>query len=719
MRKDLAQPLGTALAVLALASCGGGEDPPTGPPPPTSISLTSGGNQVGQVGQALGLPIVIRVSAGSQASVGTQITLLVTSGGGSLSRSTATTDGNGTVSVIWTLGGVTGPQTATATVGNLPPLQIQATAEVGPPALLAPTGGNSQFAVVGRPVAVKPRVTLTDAFGNPVPGRTVTFSVILGGGTITDPVQVTDGNGRAELGSWTLGPAAGLNRIRATLDQGLSAELVATGTPAVLSLLEGNNQSVNAGTTVPVAPAVLALDGDGNPLPGVAVTFQVDGGGGRVTLGSQTTDAQGIARVGGWILGLAPGENGLTATAVGVPAVRFTATGVLATPAGMTAPDGTGSSGLVGNFNAARPTVRLTDANGHPVAGIPVTFDVASGGGTVASLSPALGLAGSLAGATAVTDFDGRAVLGAWRLGPDPGAQSVVASAEGLAPITFTAVAEPIPPPQFNIEIRWVGTPPSQSQQAAFTSAVARWQEIILGDIDDIEVNLPASDFGCYPALNETIDDLVIYAQVTNIDGLGGILGQAGACLIRSDTKHSIVGRMQFDSADLIGLEGQGRLADVILHEMGHVLGIGSLWQLHGLVVGAGGGEPHFIGGAARSAWTVAAQTLGFTGSIVPIENTGGAGTRDVHWRESVARNELMTGFINQGVNPLSAITVGSLRDEGYVVNDAVADEFTLSALLQGLAAPSFELRESPLPGPILRLDRGGRVVGVLPRIPF
>ena len=40
---------------------------------------------------------------------------------------------------------------------------------------------------------------------------------------------------------------------------------------------------------------------------------------------------------------------------------------------------------------------------------------------------------------------------------------------------------------------------------------------------------------------------------------------------------------------------------------------------------------------------------------------TGGAGTRDGHWRESVLANELMTGWINAGSNPLSVLSVRSL----------------------------------------------------------
>ena len=40
--------------------------------------------------------------------------------------------------------------------------------------------------------------------------------------------------------------------------------------------------------------------------------------------------------------------------------------------------------------------------------------------------------------------------------------------------------------------------------------------------------------------------------------------------------------------------------------------------------------------------------------------------------RESVLGSELMTGFLNPGENPLSAITINSLRDEGYLADGQV-----------------------------------------------
>jgi hypothetical protein len=77
---------------------------------------------------------------------------------------------------------------------------------------------------------------------------------------------------------------------------------------------------------------------------------------------------------------------------------------------------------------------------------------------------------------------------------------------------------------------------------------------------------------------------------------------------------------------------------------------------------------------------------------LVPLENLGGPGTRFAHWRESVFETELMAGFADP-VSPLSAVTVGTMRDLGYVVNDVPADPFDLGAALR---APS--LQAAPLP---------------------
>jgi hypothetical protein len=72
------------------------------------------------------------------------------------------------------------------------------------------------------------------------------------------------------------------------------------------------------------------------------------------------------------------------------------------------------------------PAVRVFDDRGTGVEGVTVTFTVTSGGGSVT-------------GATAVTNFDGVATVGSWKLGNAAGANVLTATAEGLKPVTFTA----------------------------------------------------------------------------------------------------------------------------------------------------------------------------------------------------------------------------------------------------------------------------------------
>ncbi len=95
----------------------------------------------------------------------------------------------------------------------------------------------------------------------------------------------------------------------------------------------------------------------------------------------------------------------------------------------------------------------------------------------------------------------------------------------------------------------------------------------------------------------------------------------------------------------------------------------------------------------------------------VPVANTGGTGTADAHWHEADMGRELMTGFINESsINPLSAITVGAMKDMGYVVDLTKADTYTVSPTLRISPDRLFRLREIPMPPPI-RVDARGRIV--------
>jgi len=130
-------------------------------------------------------------------------------------------------------------------------------------------GGNGQSAVAGTAVTTDPSVRIVDAGGNPVSGLTVTFAVATGGGAITGNTDITDADGVAEVGSWTLGSTPGANTLTATCagiasPQQLTFTATGTSGPAVrIALNAGNNQSAVAGATVPIAPSVKVTDAGG------------------------------------------------------------------------------------------------------------------------------------------------------------------------------------------------------------------------------------------------------------------------------------------------------------------------------------------------------------------------------------------------------------------------------------------------------------------------
>jgi hypothetical protein len=226
---------------------------------------------------------------------------------------------------------------------------------------------------------------------------------------------------------------------------------------------------------------------------------------------------------------------------------------------------------------------------------------------------------------------------------------------------------------RFNIAFKFV-EPPTDRQREVFEAAAARWERIIIKDVPSFTPTIEGggplpSFFSEEPLVNvgETLDDIIIEVLLAPIDGPGRILGRAGPRFVRTDDFLTISGIMQFDSDDLGFLDELDLFEEVIIHEMGHVLGVGTLWNvapfgfprtlLEGTVE-----NPYFNGKMANVHW----NAEGGTGEL-PVEGIQeGPGTRFSHWDEDILKNELMTGFLNLGENPLSRITAGSLRDLGY-----------------------------------------------------
>jgi hypothetical protein len=206
----------------------------------------------------------------------------------------------------------------------------------GGPATVEIVQGDGQVAHAGSPLADSLVVRLADQGGNGVPGRTVSWIVSSGGGSVTPGAVTTDAEGLAAA-QWILGHSPGPNTLNAFVSGVGQVTFTAMasgggggggGEASTLELIEGNDQSAPAGKRLPVQPAVRVIDAAGEPVAGYDVTFAVTGGGGTVGHAVQTTNGDGIART-DWTLGPTPGTNTLEAQAgslQGSPAV-FTAEG--------------------------------------------------------------------------------------------------------------------------------------------------------------------------------------------------------------------------------------------------------------------------------------------------------------------------------------------------------------------------------------------------------
>ncbi len=480
-----------------------------------------------------------------------------------------------------------------------------------------------------------------------------------------------------------------------------SATISVSQVPAQLVKVSGDQQFDTTAGTLPASIVVQVNDSTSHGIRGVIVTFDVTQGGGNVSAAVDTTDFGGRVST-SWTLGPGLGANALSATAAGSGItgnpLSFGATAVAA-GSGQTVNvfAGDGQTGLTGFSVNVPPAVVLRDGLGTPLAGKSVTFAMTGGGG-------------NLLGASATTDANGVARVGSWSL--TAGANSLTATVNDTGviignPVSFTAMGAAA---AYHIDVRFP-VAMSPARQAVFTTAAARWESLIFGDVPDVPVNFTTGVCGVTQPVTGTVDDIVIFAILDSIDGPGNILGQSGFCVSRLSSHLPLIGVMEFDTADVAGLESSGRFGLVIEHEMGHVLGYGTEWNALALLSGGGGSDPHFVGAQALVAFDGNGGLNYSLGAKVPVENTGGAGTRDAHWREAVFKNELMTGFINAGANPLSVVTTASMGDLGYLVNYAASDVYVVPAPPVATRGTMLVLGNDILRMPVMEVDAAGRVV--------
>jgi hypothetical protein len=477
------------------------------------------------------------------------------------------------------------------------------------------------------------------------------------------------------------------------------------------------DQQATVNTPVPSLPTVRAEDQYGNPVNSAAIVFTIVQGNGSLLGAQQSSNSLGVATVGAWTIGTAIGQQIVTATATGAQPAVFSVNALAGPPVDLVRVVGDNQAG-VANLNISTPPgVRVVDAFGNPVGNVPVTFTPGPNSGTVT-------------GNTVLSEpSNGTAFVGSWRLGTAT-TQTLLATSSAI-PNKTTTFTTTVTVSAFNVDVRFVGDA-SLPVRTAFANAVAKWRQVIVGSIGSVNnVNIPAGPDAnaCgpwTPALTGTVQNTIIFARIDSIDGpgtpeAGNILGQASPCYVNGNA-IPFLGFMEFDKYDVDLLVARGQFEKVVLHEIGHVLGIGTIWNFRRTLLNTSiMNDPYYVGNGARAQFA-AINTVTYSGNPVPVENTGGTGTANSHWRTSVMQRELMQGFAVNQVQPLSRITVGSLQDLGYTVNLTAADAFSLTAALRsgfGFDAtsgipyrdlvPDIEIKQQRADGSIVRFPRNTR----------
>ncbi len=200
---------------------------------------------------------------------------------------------------------------------------------------------------------------------------------------------------------------------------------------------------------------------------------------------------------------------------------------------------------------------------------------------------------------------------------------------------------------EFNIEVNFLG-----EWDATLAEAVTHAADFL----SDLIQNNTALDSSA---------DLTIDMALIDIDGESGALGSSTVTDTWGDSYTPSESLIEFDVADATSYYEQGLWDDIVLHEMIHSLGFGTVWQNEGIVEVT----------TDESGETVAeysgesASALEPTEAEAPVvETDGGTGTAYGHWDEEAYDNELMTGTIDEN-NYLSDMTYGALEDLGYEID--------------------------------------------------
>ena len=191
----------------------------------------------------------------------------------------------------------------------------------------------------------------------------------------------------------------------------------------------------------------------------------------------------------------------------------------------------------------------------------------------------------------------------------------------------------------FDIEFVFLD-PFTDSQKNVFPIVARRWTWVITEDLPDYELTRGWSgqcgDQSFEIPAGERIDDLRIYVTSFDSDDFPGIAGRGGPNLLRDNTHLPVLGCIDL---------AKGANDITILHEIGHVLGFGPVWDDLGLYQNPPDGDEHFNGPLAIAAFNDAGGwnytgKKGAVGEFGTLEEFCVPGRTDELWRRTVPERD-------------------------------------------------------------------------------
>ena len=276
---------------------------------PGAIAVASGSPQSAAAGAAFAQPLeAVVLDAYGNPLQGVLVTFVAPASGAAaaLSSPSATTGADGKASVTASAGTQAGSLLVAATAPGVSAPALFSLANLPGPAvsLVARAGCSGQSARVGEPFANALSLTAVDAYGNGVPGVAVAFACPASPATCTlDRSSTVTGPGGVATVQAAAGTLPGAVEVVATAGGLAPVQFALTalvGLPGSVEAVSGGSQAAAVFASYSTALGVRVTDGDGNPVPGVEVDYQVVSAGAQsvaFSSPSAVTDSNGLASV--------------------------------------------------------------------------------------------------------------------------------------------------------------------------------------------------------------------------------------------------------------------------------------------------------------------------------------------------------------------------------------------------------------------------------------